>query len=103
MSEAYEEQVLDGEKTRPFRLDEFGIELRTIYLIDKLMSGLHHEIKLMSNEDVVKCDHAVEALGLDKHRDKYFARSRLGDITGSVRKRKAARLRLPEAFESFET
>jgi len=56
----------------------------------------------MTNEDTAKCDHAIKVLGLDKHRDRYFARTRFGDLTGSVKKIRITRLKLPDVHDSFE-
>jgi hypothetical protein len=50
--------------------------------IDKILSDKHQEIGLMNISDTIKCDHAITVLGLDKHRDRYFARTRQGDTTG---------------------
>ena len=56
----------------------------------------------MTQDDTIKCDQAIQKLGLDKHRDKYFARTRLGDLTGSVKKIRITRLKLPDVHDCFE-
>lgn len=67
------------------------------------MSVRHREIELMTREDTIRCDEAVHKLGLDKHRDRYFARTRSGDLTGSVKKYSFTRLKLPDISDSFES
>jgi hypothetical protein len=72
-------------------------------LVNKIMGSRHREIELMSKEMTKKCDDAIFALGLDKHRDRYFARTRQGDITGSIKKYTYTRLNIPDISDSFES
>ena len=72
-------------------------------MIDKILSDKHEEIGLLSKVDTARCDHAVNVLCLDKHRDRYFARTRQGDTTKSVRKIMLSRMRLDYEIQEVFT
>lgn len=68
-----------GSENNPFDVASFDIDVRSILIVSKLLTKDHHLVPSLKIDEVVKCDHIVKALALDKHRSTYFYRSREND------------------------
>ena len=70
-----------GGSRNPFDLCDLGIDEQAFKNVCLLISDDHEQVDSLTAKQVYECDKVVKVLNLDKHRARYFARSRLNDQT----------------------
>jgi hypothetical protein len=68
-----------GQINNPIDIVHLGLDALAIKTVCHLINDDPNIVGPLSLENLNKCDKVVEVLGLDKHRARYFSRSRLND------------------------
>ena len=68
---------MGSSRDKPFDITSYGIQLHILNLVIFLHRQEYKILKKLDKEDIIKCDHAVKILRLDKGVERYYSSSRL--------------------------